>query len=152
MTIINWMCCCNCLHIISLIFKLIFILFPKKLNQIKTKEYKNPYKVHKVPVKSCFLNHFIMATLLKIAHFCFDEHYQIYNNPAEYVKSMKSCNAKEVASKCNRTRGCNHFSIIHYFRAPWIVTCSCSPMLYNTINQNFMAACNKMCPFPGLAT
>ena len=123
----------------------------KKLNQIKTKEYKNPYKIHKVPVKPCLFNHFIMTSFLKMTKSCFYDHYSIYDYTCKYMKAMKSGNAKEITPKCNWARRSHQFAIIHYFRSPWIVADGSCPILNSTINQNFMFVSKQdaSIPMPG---
>ena len=71
-----------------------------RLYQIKAKEYKYPNQVYKVPVQSCFFDHFIMASLVKMTKLCFSQHYQVNDHTAEYVEAMEAGNSEEVATKC----------------------------------------------------
>ena len=50
------------------------------LNKIKTKKYKYPNKVHKVPVQTSFFNHQVMTTFVKYPLHCHNQHNDIYNN------------------------------------------------------------------------
>ena len=70
-----------------------------KLDKIKTKEYKYPYEVYKVPVQTGLFDHFIMPALLKMSKFCFQIHHNINDYPAKNVKAMKTRDAKEITTE-----------------------------------------------------
>ena len=53
---------------------------PNNLYQIKTKEYKYPYKVYKVPVQSRFFDHQVMSSLMENILLSHDQHYDIDDN------------------------------------------------------------------------
>src|SRR6185369_7947536 len=71
------------------------------LNKIKTKEYKYPNQVYKVPVQTGFLDHQVMTSSVKYTFPSHDQHYDVYYNTREYVKAMETCDAKEISAECN---------------------------------------------------
>ena len=67
---------------------------------MKLKEHKGPNQVYKVPVQTCFFNHFVMAALVKMSQFCFI-YIITFITTAKYVEPWKPVIPEEITAKSN---------------------------------------------------
>src|SRR5436190_3749428 len=93
-----------------------------------------------------------MSSLVKMAQPCFDQHHQVDDHTAKYVKAVKARYSKEITAKCNRAGCGNHSAIIRHFMSPWIFAYGCSPMFNMSVHQYSMITGDQMRPLPCLAT
>ena len=70
-----------------------------QLNQIEAKEHEYPYKIHKVPVKSGFLDHLIMSALVEMTESGFDVHDDVDDHTGKHMETMETGNAEEIAAE-----------------------------------------------------
>lgn len=67
----------------------------KKLNQIEKSKYEYPDQIDKVPIKSDFFDHLIMAPSFIGAQDHIKEYDQIEYDAREYVKAVKARNKEK---------------------------------------------------------
>jgi hypothetical protein len=59
-------------------------------DKVVKSENENPNKIDKVPVKTHFLNHFVMLASFENSTICHNENNKVYYNARENVESVES--------------------------------------------------------------
>ena len=74
----------------------------KSLDQVETKEYEHPYKIHKVPVQNLFFYHFIPPLFIRSGKLCFIYMITLITTPLNTWKPLETCDAKEITTESDR--------------------------------------------------
>src|ERR1043165_1979498 len=70
--------------------------------QVEAGKYEYPHQIYKVPVKTHFFNHFIVATALVSAVHSVDQGYNIKTDTCGHVKTVETSDRKEVVEEVVR--------------------------------------------------
>ena len=65
------------------------------LHQVKERKYKHPHQVYEVPIEADFLNHFVVATLLKRTISGSDEAPYQQADAREHVRTVEARDEEE---------------------------------------------------------
>src|SRR5690606_3890286 len=77
------------------------------LNQVKECEHKYPNQIHKVPIKTYFLYHQVMAPSFIGSLQHIDQYHNVDNHPGRYVEPVKAGNGEEQVTEIHIVFGRN---------------------------------------------